>query len=383
MNIIYFCPSEGLYGDNMALLRIMPYLMKLGVRPLFVVAYEGDYSRKLKEEGYSFVISNNRIWNLYDLSSPIRNIIIGCLWRIKKHNYNKRSVTNIARKVENFHANLVHSNSSNSSFGYYLAKALGVKHVWHLREYTKLDANKQYFPCKSIFLKRLNNENNYTISITPLISSYFQRMKNDKVIYDGVIDNSIRPMSIKEKKRQFLFVGRLFKKKGIEDVIKAFAKASNSNDNYSLYVVGDGNKEYKDYLVELTKNLGIPQRVIFMGYRKDVSEIMSKSKALIVASDFEAFGFITAEAMNAGCYVIGKNTAGTKLQMDNVRDVLGKECSSRFMSVEQLSDIMKKVMNDSIPTDCSLQDIQHTVRNLYSTEKSATEVYEYYKEILK
>ena len=119
-----------------------------------------------------------------------------------------------------------------------------------------------------------------------------------------------------------------------------------------------------------------------MGYRKDVTEIMNKSKALIVASDFEAFGFITAEAMNAGCYVIGKNTAGTKLQMDNVRDVLGKECSSRFMSVEQLVEIMNNVMNGSIQTDTNLLDIQQTVRNLYSTEKSAKEVYEYYKEIL-
>lgn len=382
MNIVYFCPSEGMYGDNMALLRIMPHLMKHGVKPLFIVAYEGDFSKKLQEEGYSYIISNNRLWNLYDLSSPIKNFIIGCIWRIKKHYFNKRSVTIIARKIEDFHANLVHSNSSNSSFGFYLAKAIGVKHVWHLREYAKLDANKQYFPSKSIFLKRLRSESNYTISITPLISSYFQRMEKDKVIYDGVIDNSIAPMSIKEKEKQFLFVGRLFEKKGIKDVITAFAKASNCNEDYCLCIVGDGNTEYKEYLVELTKELDISQRVIFMGYRKDVTEIMNKSKALIVASDFEAFGFITAEAMNAGCYVIGKNTAGTKLQMDNVRDVLGKECSSRFMSVEQLVKIMINVMNGSIQTDAILLDIQHTVRNLYSTEKSAKEVYEYYKEIL-
>ena len=41
LGVIYFCPSESMYGDNIALLRIMPYLIEKGVRPFFVVSFEG------------------------------------------------------------------------------------------------------------------------------------------------------------------------------------------------------------------------------------------------------------------------------------------------------------------------------------------------------
>ena len=43
IRVIYFCPSEGMYGDNIALMRIMPYLVEKGVIPFFVVSFEGPF----------------------------------------------------------------------------------------------------------------------------------------------------------------------------------------------------------------------------------------------------------------------------------------------------------------------------------------------------
>ena len=134
LRVIYFCPSESMYGDNIALMRIMPYLVENGVKPYFVVSFEGKFTQYLKEHNYDYLVCHNRIWNLYDLDSPIRNFIIGGLWRFKHYVDNRMSVKRIASKLRTFNADLVHSNSSNSSFGYYLAKKLSVKHIWHLRE---------------------------------------------------------------------------------------------------------------------------------------------------------------------------------------------------------------------------------------------------------
>lgn len=384
IRIIYFCPSESMYGDNIALLNIIPLLKEKGVVPFFVVSFEGELTKYLSDKGYDFIVCHNRIWNLYDLESPFKNFIVGGLWRLKHFWNNKKTVRVIAEKLREFNADLVHSNSSNSSFGFYLAKELGVKHVWHLREYGKLDANKQYFPSLSYFIKRLNSELNYTISITPQVFEYFQRSKQrDVVIYDGVVDKkNMLPFNY-EKEKYFLYVGRLFDKKGVEMIIDAFSQKCMIDTEYKLLLVGSGEGKYVDYLKEKVKENHLDKRIVFCGYRKDVSILMSRAKALIVASDFEAFGFITAEAMFAGCYVIGRDSAGTKLQFDNMKVCVGHEVGARFVTPVDLADILDIIMSSKIDVMKDLIQIQSKVTLLYGIDKSAQSVYSYYNKILK
>ena len=54
----------------------------------------------------------------------------------------------------------------------------------------------------------------------------------------------------------------------------------------------------------------------FLGYREDIRDLMDNAQALIVASRFEGFGRMTAEAAFRGCTVIGHNTGGTKEVLD-------------------------------------------------------------------
>lgn len=382
IKVIYFCPSESMYGDNIALLRIMPYLIEKGVRPFFVVSFEGSLTLYLKQHNYDYIVSHNRIWNFYDLNTPVKNFIIGGCARLKHYVGDRMSVKQIAARLRTFNADVVHSNSSNSSFGYYLAKELSVKHIWHLREYGKLDANKQYFPCFKHFLhNKLDSVDNYTISITPLIHDYFHRRTNGITIYDGVVDEEHVPDICLRKEKYFLYVGRLFEKKGVEMIIDAFIEKAAVDTSYKLLIAGTGEVEYETYLKNKVSQRKLDERIHFLGYRKDVFKLMSKAKALIVASDFEGFGFITAEAMYAGCYVIGKNTAGTKLQFDNLNKKLGYEIGSRFMGKDTLSCIMESIMAEKLDVKKSLSVVQTAVGELYGIRKSASNVFEFYNKI--
>lgn len=382
IKVIYFCPSESMYGDNIALLRIMPYLIEKGVRPFFVVSFEGSLTLFLKQHNYDYIVCQNRIWNLYDLDSPIRNYVIGGLWRLKHYISDRISIKGIASRLRTFNADIVHSNSSNSSFGYYLAKELDVKHIWHLREYGKLDANKQYFPCFKLFLhNKLDSIDNYTISITPLIHDYFHRKTNSITIYDGVVDEEHLPDISLKKEKYFLYVGRLFEKKGVEMIIDAFIEKAAVDTSYKLLIAGAGEVEYETYLKNKVSQRKLDERILFLGYRQDVFDLMAKAKALIVASDFEGFGFITAEAMYAGCYVIGKNTAGTRLQFDNLNKKIGYEIGSRFTEKDGLSCIMESIMAEKIDVKKSLSVVQTAVGELYGIRKSASKVFEFYNKI--
>lgn len=384
MKVLYFCPSENMYGDNIALLNIIPYLMKMGIEPYFIVPqHECALVDYLRNHNYKYYVITCRIGQFYSRNKKIRSWIMAMFYRIKRLFINIDYIKQAQQIFDVVKPDLIHSNSSNSRLGYNLAKYYHIPHVWHIREYGRLDSNYEYWPTKQYFIKKLKAEFNNNIAITPLINEYFGNLPNTKVIYDGVVNSDTPlPQIIDNKKKQILFCGRLIHKKGIEDVIQAFAAINSETSAFKLVVVGTGSKEYVSFLKELVDTLGITGKVDFLGYQKDVNHLMNESYALVMASEFEAFGFVTAEAMYNGLLVIGKNTAGTKLQMDNAKQFSGRELCIRYNTFQELKDVLKNVMACNT-LQSNLRDAQVCVSSLYSIKKSAKNVFDYYQSILK
>lgn len=383
MNILYFCPSESMYGDNIALMRIMPILKERGIIPFFVVAKDGEFANYLRCNNYDYIISDERIWNWYLIHNSIyhwlRTFILCRVINIFKR---RRILKELKRIVIKKEINLIHTNCSNSSLGYELSKICGLPHVWHIREYGDLDAFNYYFPSKASFLRKLNSNNNYCIAITPDIKKYLGRCNKCTVIYDGVFSMYGLPEIIFPKEKLFIFVGRITKPKGIECVLDSFIKLGN-NHGYKLLVIGDGDKDYVEVLKQKVSSYIDSGKIVFTGYLANVHEMMQIASAIIVASDFEAFGFITSEAMYNGCYVIGKNTAGTKLQLDNVDCKLDNQICSRYSDDYELSSILDDLVKGRIIYNKrTLQITQSRILNLYSIESSGENVYNYYRTIL-
>ena len=117
--------------------------------------------------------------------------------------------------------------------------------------------------------------------------------------------------------------------------------------------------------------------------RKDIYDLMYNAKALIVPSRHEGFGFITAEAMFNGCLVIGRNTSGTKEQMDNGLKETGSEIALRFETEDELVNRLKEVEKNDIAyyRDMILR-AQQVVLNKYTTEAHAANVISLYKRLL-
>lgn len=86
-----------------------------------------------------------------------------------------------------------------------------------------------------------------------------------------------------EKKEQFVILSQLIKRKRIDGIIRIFDEfIKKVNSNYLLYIIGEGSEEKN--LIELTKQLGISDKVIFKGFmmHKDAIPILCESKALLV-----------------------------------------------------------------------------------------------------
>lgn len=378
LKVVYFLPTKEMYGDNKALLNLLPFMVK-DVKPLFIVFPNSTIARELKERGYDYIECTHTI-KTYKYNSIRANL--GLLRQKLIETINRSWFTKLKEVVSEFSPSLIHSNSSNSALGYYLANSLGIPHVWHIREYGDLDNNVRYFPTRTCFVKRLRSKNNYNITITKSIKDYFELGENTFPIYDGPIIDEKPPLINSEKKKNILFVGRLENVKGVHLAIEAFAIFHKAFPDYRLQIVGDSDKDsYKSWLKEITKHYSLHDFVDFLGYRKDVLSLMSTSSMLLVPSQHEAFGFITAEAMYAGCPVIGMNTGGTKEQFDNIDEHFGYNYSKRFVSVEQLEEQMRNEAQKP-STLHDLASIQECVSSLYSARNSAMLVCNLYKKIL-
>ncbi len=378
LKVVYFAPTPSLYGDNIALLNIIPHLISRGVSPYFITNNEGDFSRKLKTYGYDYSIFRFYT-NLYPPISSFRNALLFLPRLIKQIISNEMNIKKCMRLINKIKPDIIHTNNSLINAGYIVAKKLNIKHVWHIREYGYLDVRLLRFPNEKLLTKKLNNPNNFSITITNDILRYYDLKRNVKVVYDGVYQ-ALPQVITTTKERYFLFVGRLCETKGIESVIRAFSTFSKTNSGYNLWICGTGQDDYTNKLNHIVKKNRIEAIVKFLGYRTDIYELMSKATALVVASRNEAFGFITAEAMLNNCIVIGRNTAGTKEQFDNGRKLFNKEIGFRYSTNNELKELMQKVANKSYHEIIS--NARQTATNLYSAEASSTNVFNIYTSIL-
>jgi len=115
-------------------------------------------------------------------------------------------------------------------------------------------------------------------------------------------------------KEIILYVGRLVERKGVEYLIKAFAKLRSERDDVVLVVAGDG--PLKSSLQELANDLAISDSAIFLGLvdRAELPAYYCASAVCVVPSvthaKKEPWGLVLNEAMQFGKPVIATEAVG-------------------------------------------------------------------------
>lgn len=103
-----------------------------------------------------------------------------------------------------------------------------------------------------------------------------------------------------------LSVGELNENKNHKTVIQALAKMQNKTAHYCIA----GNGPLLQQLQTLARELGVEERVHFLGYRRDVPMLLHQSDLFVLPSRREGLGMAAIEAMSCGLPLISSNRHG-------------------------------------------------------------------------
>jgi glycosyltransferase involved in cell wall biosynthesis len=132
-------------------------------------------------------------------------------------------------------------------------------------------------------------------------------------------EDEIRARNANQGPVQLLFVGNLIARKGLDILLRALGQLRSLD--WRLRIAGrmDVDSHYSTTLRRLAINLGLAERVVFLG---SVSESMleseyRQSQILIVPSQYEGFGIVYLEGMAFGIPAVGTKAGGAEEIIQN------------------------------------------------------------------
>jgi len=128
-----------------------------------------------------------------------------------------------------------------------------------------------------------------------------------EVIYLG----ASRPrLSDTPRESLVLFVGSLFNRRHVPELIEGFARAAARLPDARLEIVGDNRSRPHIDFVSLVQASGVDDRIVLRSYVSDgeLEQLYSRASVFVFLSDYEGFGLTPLEAMAAGVPVVVLDT---------------------------------------------------------------------------
>lgn len=128
-------------------------------------------------------------------------------------------------------------------------------------------------------------------------------------IYGGVNPEQINEATkLWDKKKIYdaVFCSRLHPQKGISQLLEVWSMVVKKIPKAKLVVIGNGDKNYENFLKQKAKKLNLTGNIYWMGYVNDVDKylIYLKSKIFVHGTIYDNNGMVAAEALSTGLPVI-------------------------------------------------------------------------------
>ncbi|MBD3232006.1 glycosyltransferase [Candidatus Dependentiae bacterium] len=190
------------------------------------------------------------------------------------------------------------------------------------------------------------------------------------------IDEKRDELHIYNQKRVIGSVGRLWQQKDPKVFVNAMPRVIKKFPNTCFLLIGDG--PLQSELQSLTRKLNIERHVKFLGWRKDVNEILQVMDIFVQTSLWEGLSISILEAMASGKPVITTNVKGNnELVIDGDNGFLIKPGDAEMLAEriitllenKELSLYFGKRNREKICKDYNIDFTVNKIEELYQTQK--------------
>jgi len=152
----------------------------------------------------------------------------------------------------------------------------------------------------------------------------------------GIDHNAVAAERKEDKEFDAVYLGRLVRGKGIEDLLDAWKIVIQSKPKAKLLILGDG--PLLGYAGDYTKMVGMQDNIKFMGFVAPSKRFsyVKRGKIFVFPSKMEGFGISIAEAMACGLPVICYS---------NMREIYGNSPGILFVNMNDFEELAHKIVD--------------------------------------
>lgn len=232
----------------------------------------------------------------------------GKIYKIEPYKSNIfKYVYQIYKIIKNNQYTIVHSHMNTLSvFSLLAAYLAGVKtRIVHNHATGDITERKRYI--LKILLRPFSRffANEYCACSKHAAEWMFGCLENIKIIPNAICLRNFRyncevrrikrkELSISEDILAIVHVGRLTAVKNHKFLLDVFKEILNINNKVRLFLVGDG--ELRDEIIKKVQKLDIREKVVFLGIRQDINELLQAMDVCVLPSLFEGFSLVSLEA---------------------------------------------------------------------------------------
>jgi glycosyltransferase involved in cell wall biosynthesis len=345
------------------------------INPIVLVSHYGKVEEKLNGMGVKTVI--HPFFYFWERPKPLKTAIHHptrtALFRFLT--LDKKCINETISELNGIRVDIVHSNSSISTVGVGLAKHLGAKHVWHIREFLDMDFGVSIYGGRNR-LRRLIDGADARICVSSAVAKHWRlTTSNTFVLWDTVVGSEPSKEFVLPKEPFFLFcAANITERKGANTAVKAFCMSKLSSKEYRLKIVGHCEDAYKERLLAIASGYEESLSIDFIDYSDDITDYFAKATAFLMCSQCEALGRVTIQAMKNHCPVIAYNAGGT---VDFVRH---NETGLLFNTIEECSNYMRDVVNKDFSQ--MLDKAYEFANKSFSFDNYRKKLYEIYRSLI-
>lgn len=286
---------------------------------------------------------------------------------------------------------IVHTHSSKAGIlGRWAAKFAGVKTIIHTYHgFGFHDFQNTLIHGIYVFLERLTSpitDKIIVVANTDKVKGLKENIgEPDKylLIRSGIETKNIAARAARnpEKKKKLGFsestkiittVGPFKPQKNLQDFIKLCAIVKQSITDCAYLIIGDGSE--RPGLEALARNLGVSDSLKFLGWRKDVSELLGITDVFVMTSLWEGLPRAILEAMCAGVPVVANAVDGVNdIISDNITGFLAKprdvgraaELVIKLLKDEQTAKSIGEKAKASISREFDIDEMVRKQEELY------------------